>query len=741
MPKQTLKIYMESLISLVQENYVDHDRTSLEKILIQTLEEIPRHKNFEQFTVTKTSLKIDSQEINISLHPISKDDLANTLTKIAQFICEVKKYCNGPAENIVATSVIAALDPHSAILTAAGYNELKQSTEGMFAGLGVVVSMKNYILEVTKTISRSPAEKAGVKAADQIIKIDGKIIFGTTIDQVVEKMRGSPDTQATLTIRRKGLKKLIDIVINREWIDVASVTANIKKTQNGAYFVAAIESFSAHTSDELLNAYKLAVKKAPLKGFILDLRSNPGGLLDQAVAVADLFLAQGDIVSTDGQYKEVEMATGMQAVRLPLAVLVNSESASASEIVAGALRDHHRGIIIGQKTFGKGSVQTLFDLPFDTALKLTIARYFTPSKQSIQNLGVTPDVALHPLTIASSNKNLFGRNHFVTEASLSHHLQNFQELNANVPSYSFAYLKDDKIDEDEKVAEMILNEVPNNRISEQNLRSSYWLERARESLESYGKLNETKVGAWLKNAFKIQWTRPALVRDNTQDKEMDSDIGLKVLSSASTSQFTGAKIELHWEVTNPTAQLREKLAVYLDFEPFEIEPQEIVVGSLAANEKARGKFEFNLPKMSSSSQIEARIRVVDNFELLEENLAKFTFKLKSLPQVQISLQEFLPLQEKKLSAKNHALVFTQNGLLKESEFTFTLVDFLNPDISDSYAEQKQSWKYTNDKLEVQFPASVDRKNSVYGLVVKSDSLSEDKFFQVDFGQKVLSVSH
>ena len=719
-----LETYFDALIPLVQENYVDQDRVTFDKILLQTLNEIPRHKNFDRFEITAEDITVENQSLKLNFQPQSKNELVKELARISKFICDVKKYCNKLAENDVVTSMISALDPHSSILSTESFNELKQSTEGMFAGLGVVVGIKNYTLNVTKAIPNSPAERAGIKADDQIIKIDDQIIFGNTLEKIVEKMRGSPNTVATLSVRRKNIKDLINIKINREWIDVASVTSAIKKTKDGSFFIAAIESFSAHTADELLNAYKNAVIKTKIKGFILDLRSNPGGLLDQAVAVTDLFLESGDIVSTDGHFKEVEMSTGMQVVKLPLIVLVNNESASASEIVAGALRDHHRAVIVGQKTFGKGSVQTLFELPFDTALKLTIARYFTPSKHSIQNFGVTPDIALHPLGRGPENTNLYGRNHFVTEATLSHHLVNNQNLHPSSALISFAYLKDEAVDEDLKIAELVLSQFPQKTLMDLDQRSTFSLEQARPALMQYSEESERKVDAWLQEKFKVRWSPQNLVGA--------PDLTLTAASADHSNLNAGAKVSLNWQLSNASKENASKVSLYLDFDPFEVEPQEVIIGNIGANETKSGTFVFNLPKNTGSSQIKAQLRVAHNFELLENTQVNFNFKILAQPTVSIALEK---LNGDSTSTKTHSkkftLLFSQLGLTSNTTFTFDFVDIYNPARKLLSPQQIVNWNNSLRKVAVEFPVSSESDQHILGLVVKSDSLKDDMYYQID----------
>ncbi|RJX28118.1 MAG: S41 family peptidase [Desulfarculus sp.] len=290
--------------------------------------------------------------------------------------------------------MVSSLDPHSAYLTPQEYKELQIETKGQFSGVGIVITMRDGILTVVSPIEGTPAYKAGVEAADRIIKINGKLTKGMTLMDAVKAIRGPKGSKVTLTILREGLGKLKDIDIMRDVIPLKSV--RYYRLEPG-YGLVRVTNFQEDTTEDLIKALKeLQSQKPPLKGLILDLRTNPGGLLTEAVNVADLFLKEGVIVSTKGREPEQEMT--FKATRrtvagdYPLIVLVNQGSASASEIVAGALQDHKRAVLLGMPTFGKGSVQTILPLEDLGALKLTTARYYTPSGKAIQAKGIKPDV-------------------------------------------------------------------------------------------------------------------------------------------------------------------------------------------------------------------------------------------------------------------------------------------------------------------------------------------------------------
>jgi len=297
--------------------------------------------------------------------------------------------------------MLTSLDPHSNYLNTKNFNDMKVQTRGEFGGLGIEVSMENGLVKVVSPIDDTPAARAGLKPGDLITHLDGDPVQGMTLPEAVEKMRGPVNSEIKLTIRREG-KDPFDVKLIRATIKIQSVRSHLEG-DNIAYI--RITTFNEQTDVGLNNAMKNLKQQAggKLLGVILDLRNDPGGLLDQAVAVADAFLEKGEIVSTRGRRSEdaqrYNARPGDIAAGLPVAVLINGGSASASEIVAGALQDHHRAILLGTRSFGKGSVQTIIPLPGHGAMRLTTARYYTPSGRSIQAKGIDPDIVVEAAKI------------------------------------------------------------------------------------------------------------------------------------------------------------------------------------------------------------------------------------------------------------------------------------------------------------------------------------------------------
>jgi carboxyl-terminal processing protease len=294
--------------------------------------------------------------------------------------------------------MVSSLDPHSAYLTPDAYKELKIETRGEFGGLGIEITVRDDIITIVTPIDGTPAFEAGVMPGDQIIKIDGDLTKDMNLQEAVDKMRGKPGSTVVLTVHREGATQLIDIEIRREIIHIDSVKGVRLIEDRFGYL--RLTNFQEGSASELVEALETLTKEAggKLDGLVLDLRYNPGGLLNQAVSISNLFLDAGIIVSTDGRMetqKEKYLARAEGTLEpTPMVVLINGGSASASEIVAGALKDHGRAVLVGTKSFGKGSVQSILQLSEDHALRLTTARYYTPSGISIHHSGIQPDVEI-----------------------------------------------------------------------------------------------------------------------------------------------------------------------------------------------------------------------------------------------------------------------------------------------------------------------------------------------------------
>src|SRR5690242_9071237 len=359
-------------------------------------------------TVVVFSLR---QDVGAAAPPTNSSETYKQLNLFGEVFERVRaEYVDDVSDDSLVESAIngmlTSLDPHSNYLNTKNFNDMKVQTRGEFGGLGIEVSMENGLVKVVSPIDDTPAARAGLKPGDLITHLDDDPVQGMTRPEAVEKMRGLVGSDIKLTIRREG-KEPFDVKLTRATIRIQSVRSHLEGDTIG---YVRITTFNEQTDVGLNNAMKNLKQQAENKliGIVLDLRNNPGGLLDQAVAVSDAFLEKGEIVSTRGRRADdaqrYNARQGDIASGLPVAVLINGGSASASEIVAGALQDHHRAVLLGTKSFGKGSVQTIIPLAGHGAMRLTTARYYTPSGRSIQARGIDPDIVVEAAKIAKEEK-------------------------------------------------------------------------------------------------------------------------------------------------------------------------------------------------------------------------------------------------------------------------------------------------------------------------------------------------
>jgi carboxyl-terminal processing protease len=363
----------------------------------------------------------------------NSDQTYEGLRLFSDVIAEIEKNYVEPVDSkkLIQNAIegmVQSLDPHSAFLPPEAYEDLQSETKGEFGGIGIVITQRDGNLTVISPIEGTPAYKAGVLAQDIIVKVDGEPTKGMMLWEAVKKMRGAPGTTVEISIFRKGTKGFLDFKLVRDVIPLDSVRSLTVKPGYGYIW---ITNFRENTADEVMEALKkLEKESAPLKGLILDLRDNPGGLLDQAVKVSDIFIDSGTIVSIKGREEsqaEVYSATpDSKAGKYPIVLLINGGSASASEIVAGALQDNHRALLLGTSSFGKGSVQTVKPLRDGCALKYTIALYYTPSGRSIQAEGIKPDLNVKRQLLNEDAKDGIDDN-LLKEQDLKNHLETGQK--------------------------------------------------------------------------------------------------------------------------------------------------------------------------------------------------------------------------------------------------------------------------------------------------------------------------
>lgn len=388
--------------------------------------------------------------------------------------------------------MLNALDPHSAYLTPELYKELQVDTEGSFGGLGIEITIRDGVLTVVSPIEDTPAYRAGIKAGDQIIKIESELTKDMSLVEAVKKMRGPKDSKIVLSVRREGVNKLLDFPLVREVIRVQSVKA---RSLEKGYGYIRLSQFQDRTGADLEDALaKLTNENGKLAGLVLDLRNNPGGLLSQAVKVSDTFLDSGLVVYTEGRLdnqKQKYFAHPGGFTEVPMVVLVNGGSASASEIVAGALQDHGRAVVLGIQTFGKGSVQTILPLESGAALRLTTALYFTPNGRSIQVTGVTPDVLLDnyaSLQVAAREQRE------VREENLRGHFDNAKK-SSTAPNRHEISFPEETNKGGEKGSDETTDALQESDIKEGELGKDPQLDRALYLLKHWGEMKTTIAAA------------------------------------------------------------------------------------------------------------------------------------------------------------------------------------------------------------------------------------------------------
>jgi carboxyl-terminal processing protease len=355
----------------------------------------------------------------------------------------VEKPDDGKLIEAAINGMLTSLDPHSSYMDAKSYRDMQVQTRGEFGGLGIEVTMEEGILKVVAPIDDTPASRAGLLSGDFIVQIDDEQVQGLALNQAVDKMRGPVNTSVRLKLVRKGVSDPIEVTLVRDTIRIRAVRSRVEKDVG----YVRITQFSEQTFENLkkaLEQIRSEVPDAQLKGYVIDLRNNPGGLLDQAIAVSDAFLERGEIVSTRGRNVDEGQRYSARPGDLtngkPIVIMLNGGSASASEIVAGALQDHKRATLVGTRSFGKGSVQTIIPLGGNGALRLTTARYYTPSGRSIQAKGIAPDILVMP----DVPPELKGRDETKGEASLRGHLKNGEEEGGGSSAYVPPDPKNDK---------------------------------------------------------------------------------------------------------------------------------------------------------------------------------------------------------------------------------------------------------------------------------------------------------
>ncbi|WP_373044646.1 MXAN_5808 family serine peptidase [Vulgatibacter sp.] len=650
----SLKIF-NRVVLLVKENYFDPSRISPQQMLVDALDSVEKEipEVMVDGDVKTGAVKVTVGGKTASFSVTDVDSIFKMSLRLGQVMGFVQKNLDAghPEEDLrnieyaLVNGMLSSLDPHSVLLKPEYFKEMRLNTKGEFGGLGFVISMREGELTVVKVLkgtaeNPTPAFTYGIKPKDRILRIGDESTVNMDLSEAVERLRGKPGSKIDIMVARKGWKEPRVMSIPRAIIEIESVVHKLLSSNVG---YVRIKNFQGNTARDVQNAVKAMRAEAggKIKGLVLDLRGNPGGLLEQAIQVSDLFVDEGSIVTTVGmsnKLREVKRATDSGDAlekTLPIAVLVNGGSASASEIVSGALKNLDRAVVIGRTTFGKGSVQVLYDFPDLSALKLTIAQYLTPGDVSIQETGVTPDIELVPSRVDKKEVNLFAPVKTMREADLDAHLANPADGAEKIakksspdekPLLSLRYLRDDvKLDEDEAALED--EEALEEELSEEFV-EDFQIRFARDFVLSVP--SSTRSGQL--KAMGDFVAKRAAVEEKRMEKAI-VDLGVDWSAAAATvtpasavkggpleATLTpgpatpiraGEKVQMQLQVKNtgkaPLAQLRawteSESNPYLD-------RREFLIGALAPGQQKSWSVEVELPKDLASR----RDAVVVKFE-------------------------------------------------------------------------------------------------------------------------------
>jgi carboxyl-terminal processing protease len=612
-------ILLDSIVSLVQNYYVDSERVAGEQLVAGTMRSLAYAIPEMRFEDTEQSYSLSGRSEKIEFNhgaDLAYEEVLGRLKSVIGF-CDrinistlmdqsdnIMLGAERDSTTIVLNALLSSLDAHSSLLSSDAYMDLRQGTEGAFGGLGVLVGVRENVLTVLKPLPKSPALRMGVKKNDKILSIDGFNTYGLTLDKLIAHMRGEPGSSAQLLTLRSGEWAPKVTTVRREIIEVDSVEAR-EYHQDGIHVLRlSVENFASRTSKEIINHIRKFRKKSPMTGLVLDLRGNPGGLLDQAVLVSDIFLDKGIVVTTRGRREEIERASmSYDEGDYPIAVLMDEESASASEIVAGALQDNGRAVVIGQPSFGKGSVQTVFELPEQRALKLTIARYFTPADKSIQNIGIIPDVWIQPVLQSADNLNLFGPYRYRNEQFLPNHLSavaNASGANSKSRLKGYFLTKERSPDSDSEsfdpeMATAItlfkkVSETYGRSLPEGARRSTHWIALAMPEIKDKLSMMSQDAMAWLRSKHKVGWSA------QLHHATTSAALALRVKTPPSgLKTVAGGVSDVPWKISNLGTAAAENVSVFIQSPVSGLETKEVLVGTIEPGQSKEGVLKLSTP--------------------------------------------------------------------------------------------------------------------------------------------------
>lgn len=676
-------VLLDSIVSLVQSYYVDSERVTGGQLISGTMRSLAYAIPALKLDESETSISISngSEVLEFSVdEEMDYQDLLGRLKSLISF-CEririvdlmnkgdnIMLGSERDESTIVVNALLSSLDAHSSLMSKDAYQDLRHDTEGAFGGLGVLVGVRDNVLTVLKPLPRSPASKLGIQKHDKIISINGQMTFGLTLDKLVGYMRGEPGTVAKLVTLRPGAWSPQALDLKREIIEVDSVEAHEHHVGGLHVLRLEIENFASRTAKEITDQIRKFRKKYPVSGIVLDLRGNPGGLLDQAVTVSDIFLDQGVVVTTRGRREEVERASrDFDEVNFPLVVLMDEDSASASEIVAGALQDNGRAVIVGQPSFGKGSVQTVFELPEQRALKLTIARYFTPTAKSIQNVGIMPDIWIQPIVKSDANDNLFGQYRYRNEQFLPNHLSAVATPHLSVrPSIKGYFLQessgevDSKPDPEMDIAMTIFSKLKSSygfSLPESARRSGHALALAMPEVKENLREMSAKSARWLKDKAQVDW-----ITDPFRQPEKAA-LALQITAPREgLLATTGSRLEVPWKVTNLGAQNAENVSVFVQSPIAGLETREVLVGRIPAGQTREGRLKLYIPQTLSIGRHYVNAGIAVDAQALSNAQGEFLIDVKD--ESKFSLSANVDFVDGDKSQRKGVLEPNENGMLR-----------------------------------------------------------------------------
>ena len=705
---ERLRLLAETSAAIVQGYYVDPARVDADALLELMMKKLLEIQVVSVAHTATGHWQLHDGGRTLTVPPVTDmPHLSQTLLEIAAWLSKTalftQRYDLQEADEGVyylLNELLTGLDSHSALLTSDEYSELKQGTEGEFGGIGILVGIRDDLLTVIKPLPNSPAARAGLQKRDRIITIDGRHTFEFSLDQLVKHMRGDPDTRVNLSLLRSGDMSPRQVQIRREIVQVDSINTRRVRAGDFPVLYVQIENFATRTATEIETALNKFRRHVPHRyGVVLDLRGNPGGLLDQAVQVADLFISHGRILSTTGRRAEVEQASYTSGeTDYPLIVLIDRDSASASEIVAGALQDHERAFIVGQPSFGKGSVQTIFELPYGQALKLTIARYFTPNGRSIQDTGIYPHIWLQPVTQQDNNSNLLGahryRNDTHSDAQAQNFIRSLYLLNsAKVDDYEELQTEDTELD----LALAWLTQI----LRKNRYGSAFSTARHRQLPPQVQKIlqrDTTAVEQWLQQQHQIDWRSAT----TTQDEHR---VRLK-LAHHQAATVAGEMLTVAYSLRNllPTPLARVSLFVRADFQNFNSE--EYLLGKIISQKHA--KLNFKIPVATHPGVYQLEIGAALDGIVQQHSVQRFHAKI--LPPQPPVLDMVISLEDEQPNGKLEAgeygdvvVAISNHSSIAARDLTIKLLNLAGRQLHLLKAQQQLPLLAPGQQKKVRFP--------------------------------------